>query len=195
MSTTPRPVFTALATPRLRLRRFAAADLPALRHYRDDPEVARYQSWEGMSEQDAEDFLRAQEGLEPGTPGAWFAFAATTIPGDELVGDVALHVEAADPRLAEIGFTFSRAAQGRGLAAEAVGAVLRHAFAVFGLHRVKAVVDCANRPAVRLLERCGFRREAHFRQHAWFKGAWCDEYVYALLAEEWRRSDAGKPPG
>jgi RimJ/RimL family protein N-acetyltransferase len=32
------------------------------------------------------------------------------------------------------------------------------------------------------------RREGHFRKNVWFKGAWGDEYLYALLDEEWRRS-------
>jgi RimJ/RimL family protein N-acetyltransferase len=35
-----------LTTPRLRLRPFTAAELPALVAYRSDPEIARYQGWE-----------------------------------------------------------------------------------------------------------------------------------------------------
>jgi RimJ/RimL family protein N-acetyltransferase len=29
------------------------------------------------------------------------------------------------------------------------------------------------------------RREAHLREIEFYKGAWGDEYVYALLATEW----------
>jgi RimJ/RimL family protein N-acetyltransferase len=29
------------------------------------------------------------------------------------------------------------------------------------------------------------RREAHLVQNEFVKGEWCDELVYALLAEEW----------
>ena len=31
------------------------------------------------------------------------------------------------------------------------------------------------------------RREAHFRQSHKVKGEWDDEFVYALLADEWRQ--------
>lgn len=34
-----------LTTPRLLLRRFRTEDLPSFSHYRNLPEVARYQSW------------------------------------------------------------------------------------------------------------------------------------------------------
>ena len=33
------------------------------------------------------------------------------------------------------------------------------------------------------------RREGHFIQNVWFKGAWGDEYLYALLEREWRDSE------
>jgi RimJ/RimL family protein N-acetyltransferase len=33
----------------------------------------------------------------------------------------------------------------------------------------------------------GLRREAYFRQNVWFKGTWGDEYLYAILREEWLR--------
>ena len=36
-----------------RLRRFAEADLPTFIAYRNDPDVARYQNWEGISEAEA----------------------------------------------------------------------------------------------------------------------------------------------
>jgi RimJ/RimL family protein N-acetyltransferase len=35
------------------------------------------------------------------------------------------------------------------------------------------------------MERLGMRREAHFREHAIFKGGWDEEFYYAMLADEW----------
>jgi RimJ/RimL family protein N-acetyltransferase len=175
-----------IRTPRLILDRLAADDLPELGNYRSDPEVARYQSWEHWTLDDGRRLLQSQEGLSPGTPGAWFQFAVRLEAGGELIGDCGLWVDAEDPRLGEIGFTFGRRHQGQGLASEATEAVLRFAFDGLQLHRVKAVVDCRNLPAVRLLERLGLRREGHHLQHAWFKGAWCDEYAYAALRAEWQ---------
>ncbi|GHO61818.1 hypothetical protein KSC_007100 [Ktedonobacter sp. SOSP1-52] len=42
--------FTVLETERLLLRRFTESDLPLFMAYRNDPEIARYQGWEGISE-------------------------------------------------------------------------------------------------------------------------------------------------
>ncbi len=101
------------------------------------------------------------------------------------MGDCAFKVEAHEPRQAELGFTLALMHQGLGR--EAVQALLGHAFPTFGLHRVVAVTDALNAPAARLLERVGFRREGHFIENVWFKGAWGSEYLYALLARDFRR--------
>ena len=183
-----------LTTPRLELRRFTSADLPAFAAYRNDPEVARYQSWENETAEEAAAFIEEQSTLEPGLPGRWFQFAVALSPEGRLIGDCGLQIDAPDPRLGEIGFTFGREHQGRGYAFEAVATLLRFAFEDLSLHRVRAVVDCANGRAVVLLGRLGLRREGHFLQRSWFKGGWSDEYEFAILAEEWRdRSRRGAP--
>ena len=179
-------VFTMLETTRLRLRHFTDADLALFMAYRNDPEVARYQGWEGISEPEARTFLQEQEGVQPGVPGHWFQIAIELKETGMLVGDCALKIEEHDERQAEIGSTLSRAYQGRGIASEAVSCVLEYAFVTLGLHRVIAITDCENAASVALLERLGLRREGHFRQNVWFKGKWGDEYLYAMLQEEWR---------
>lgn len=177
--------FTAIESARLTLRRFAGADLAAFLAYLNDPLVARYQTWESYTEQQARELIERQSGLEPGRPGRWFTFAAELKETKALTGHVALSVKEADPRQAEIGFTFAREYQGRGLAKEAAEAVLDYAFAVLGLHRVAAVTDCENERSVALLGRLGMRREGHFIENVWFKGGWGSEYSYAVLRKEW----------
>jgi RimJ/RimL family protein N-acetyltransferase len=179
-------VFTMLETNRLRLRHFMDADLALFMAYRNDPEVAKYQSWEGISEPEALAFLQEQKGVQPGVPGQWFQIAIELKETGMLVGDCALKIEEHDERQAEIGYSLSRAYQGRGIASEAVSCVLEYAFVTLGLHRVIAITDCENAASVALLERLGLRREGHFRQNVWFKGKWGDEYFYAMLQEEWR---------
>jgi RimJ/RimL family protein N-acetyltransferase len=186
--------FTHLESPRVLLRRFTDADLEPFLAYRSDPEVARYQSWDGYARQEALDFIRDQQSVEPGTPGRWFQFALELKATNVLVGDCALKVHEPDARQGEIGFTLSRAYQGQGLAFEGVGRVLRYAFADLGLHRVTALTDAANAPSVALLERLGMRREGHFLQNAWFKGGWADEFLYALLRDEWLRRHGPEIP-
>lgn len=178
-------VFTTLQTERLVVRRFTDSDLPTFMAYRNDPEVARYQSWDSISERRAQAFIREMQGLEPGIPGEWFQFAIELKETGELIGDCALNVNREDPPQAEIGYTLARAHQGKGLGQEAVSAVLDYAFEAFGVHRAIARLDAENNASAKLLERLGFRREGHFIRNMWFKGRWADEYLYAVLRDEW----------
>ena len=179
--------FIGLETPCLILRRFRASDLASFMAYRNDCEVARYQSWESISRAEAVRFIAQQSGHRPGIPGKWFQFAAEVKAGGALAGDCALLVIRTTPRIGELGYTFARAYQHSGLATEAARAVVDFAFDSLGLDRVLATTDCRNAPSVALMERLGMRREGHFIHSAWFKGEWCDEYQYAMLRKEWPR--------
>jgi RimJ/RimL family protein N-acetyltransferase len=68
-------VFTSLESQRLRLRRFVEADLPPFLAYLNDPLVARYQTWESYTEQQARDVIQKQQDLVPGVPRQWYTFS------------------------------------------------------------------------------------------------------------------------
>jgi RimJ/RimL family protein N-acetyltransferase len=174
-----------LTTPRLILRPFTTNDLAPFMAYRNDPLVARYQGWDGITREQAQAFIEAQQEARPGVPGQWLQIAIERRDTGVLIGDCALKVAADDVRQAELGYTLARAQQGHGFASEAVRCVLDYAFGTLDLHRLIALTDCRNASSIALLERLGWRREGHFRQNVWFKGAWGDEYLYALLQDEW----------
>jgi RimJ/RimL family protein N-acetyltransferase len=67
---------------------------------------------------------------------------------------------------------------------EAPGTVLEYVFDRLGKHRVSAVTDAENDAAASLFRRLGFRQEAHYVEHVWFKGAWGGKYLFALLRRE-----------
>ncbi len=184
--------FTNLETPRLVLRRFRESDLASFIAYRNDREVARYQSWDSISRAEAERFIKQQSHQRPGVPGRWFQFAAEVKAGGALAGDCALLVVRSTRRTGEIGYTFAREFQHLGLATEAAQAVLDFAFESLLLTRVIATTDCRNGPSVALMERLGMKREGHLLHHAFFKGEWCDEYRYAMSREEWPRVRAAQ---
>jgi RimJ/RimL family protein N-acetyltransferase len=172
-----------LESPRLVLRRFVAADVPALVAYRNDPEVARYQSWEAFGVEEAAAIVDNER--EPLTPGEWFQIAFALRGSGALVGDCGLKVHESEPRHATIGITVAPAYQGRGLASEGLSCLFDHLFTKTELQRVVADADPENVPAWSLLERLGMRREGHLRESLWFKGRWADEYLYAIRREEW----------
>ncbi len=153
--------------------------------YRADPEVARYQSWSDYTLELGTAFVDAMQGAEPGVPGEWFQFALDDRDSGALVGDLALQVDADEPRTAEVGFTLAPEHQGKGYGTEALGALLGLAFETYELHRIVAVTDALNVPAAAMLERVGFRREGHFQENVFFKGAWGSEFLFAILEREW----------
>ena len=185
-----RPRDTAVLTlpldsPRLVLRRLAMTDTDAFTAYRADPLVARYQDWEHVSRSEAATFIRRQRRQVPGVPNRWTQIALALRESDTLIGDCGVFVHP-DAQQATVGITLARAFQGQGYATEALTALFDQLFRDASLHRIAAEVDPRNRPSWRLLERLGMRREGHRRQSTWFKGQWADDYLYALLQEEWQ---------
>ena len=172
-------------TPRLRVRAFSPADVEAFVAYRADPDVARYQSWSDYTLERGRAFVASLQGASPGVPGQWLQLALESRADGVLVGDLALKVDQDEPRQAEMGFTLAPAHQGRGYGTEAVTALLGHCFDTLGLHRVVAVTDALNTPSAALLARVGMRREAHFHENVFFKGAWGSELLFAVLEREW----------
>ncbi|NTW01856.1 MAG: GNAT family N-acetyltransferase [Oscillochloris sp.] len=178
-------IFTSIETPRLRVRRLTETDIPAFLAYRNDAEVAWFQSWEVTSAEQARDFLAILDREEPGRPGNGFQFAVALRANDNLIGDVYLRLLDYDLRQGEIGYTLARNWQGQGYAHEAVSAVISYAFSTLGLHRITAIVDQENAPSIKLLERLGMRREGASQQSFFNKGAYRNEFQYAILSAEW----------
>jgi RimJ/RimL family protein N-acetyltransferase len=104
------------------------------------------------------------------------------------VGDCTLFWLSQIHQQGEIGFIFHPAFQGRGLASEAAGAMLRLGFEGLGLHRIIGRCDGRNQASAGVMERNGMRREAHLIENEFVKGEWTDELIYAILRREWEAS-------
>ncbi|MCL4562313.1 MAG: GNAT family N-acetyltransferase [Chloroflexi bacterium] len=184
--------FPPLTTPRLLIRRLCAEDAAEIFAYRSDPETARFQAWGTESLKQVQDFIESLTQIEPDTPGTWFQVGICLEETGALIGDCGMRFPAEDERQAEIGITLASAYRGQGYAAEALEGIFDYLFFTLGKHRVFGSVDPQNRASLALLERVGMRREAHFREGLWFKGAWVDDVIYAILEKEWkaRRDDA-----
>jgi RimJ/RimL family protein N-acetyltransferase len=104
----------------------------------------------------------------------------------KLIGDCGLKTFETDNRLAQIGYTIARQHWNQGYAQEAVRGLIDNAFYNFPTHRIIASVDPRNAASVRVLEKSGFVKEAHFLQSECFKGTWPDDAVYAVLSTRQR---------
>ena len=170
MGSTKRPETGRIVTERLVLRPPCSDDLAAMHAIMRQPEAMTYWSslphvgpertaeWlAGMiaiSPSEGEDFIVEYEGRVIGKAGFW--------------------------RFPDIGYLFDPAVWRRGLAREAVSAVIARGFAVHRLPRIVADVDPRNAASIGLLTRLGFI-ETHRQARTWLVGEqWCDSVYFAL---------------
>lgn len=145
--------------PRLIFREFRDEDLLELAALLADPQVMRY-SWQGPHDLDSSRGVVAefQKTYRELGFGKWALSLRAT---GEFVGYCGLErCVIKDVNEIELGYRLKTRFWGQGLASEAAGAVLRHAFEIVRLPYVIAFLEPANVASVRVLEKSGFRRIA-----------------------------------
>ena len=168
------------------LRNINLQDLDTFLGYRNDPIVAKYQSWEpNLNRKQVTEFITDLHTRKIGEPEKWNQIVWILKKNMVHIGDCALKIQD-ENRQAELGFTLSRNYQGKGYAYEATRSLINFAFEEFGLHRIFSITDCKNTTAIKLLKNLGMRQEGHFIENIFFKGAWGDEYLFAILQKEWK---------
>ncbi|HXM83077.1 MAG TPA: GNAT family N-acetyltransferase [Burkholderiales bacterium] len=120
----------------------------------------------------------------------WFSFLAKmpapthwAIEVDGLaVGGIGVHLrEGIFAKSAAFGYWLGEPYWGRGIMTEAVRAVSPYAMRRFGLIRLESPVFEWNPASMRVLEKCGFIREAVLRSSALKDGKIIDQVIYALI--------------
>lgn len=171
-----------LRTQRLWLRPFRDTDAPRVQVLIDDPDIARntltipHPYPEGLA---ARWIAGHAEAWAARSKAVW----AVCLADGDLVGAAGLHLEPAHRR-AELGYWIARAHWGRGIASEAVRALVAHAFDDLGLERVFAHHFPWNPASGRVLEKAGLRREGLLRGHVQKDGRAVDNVLFGLARAE-----------
>lgn len=176
-----------IETARLHLRPYQDSDVDYLADVMARPEVVLY-LYDHPYSRDlaAESVSKRKELSSITTEGDRLLLAVEEAETGVTVGDVNLVWISRDNRQGEIGWVFHPDHRGRGFATEAAEVMLRLGFEELGLHRIIARCDARNSASARVMKRLGMRLEAHFLENEYIKGEWTDEFVYAVLATEWR---------
>lgn len=164
---------------RLALRRLLATDLPQLRRWDQDEEIARSggQKFEGREAEDW--FLHYRRGRAR-------AMAIVELP-QRLIGD--LEFEEINWRRGEAELRIclgDKSMWNLGYGTEAVHLALQHAFTTLGLHSLYLRVYRSNERAIRCYARCGFTKEGLLRAGRRPAPAE-DMYLMTITAERHRR--------
>jgi RimJ/RimL family protein N-acetyltransferase len=179
----PAPVRTA----RLVLRTMTSADVDDIHAYQSRADVCRYLPFEPRGRDEvAEKIAKYATALVLSGDGDFWQLAIERVsdPG-HVIGDVYFTIKDATSASCEIGWTLHPDHTGSGYMTEAAHAVLDIAFNELRLHRASAQLDPRNHASAAVCQRLGMRHEAHFHEDLWFKGAWGDTVIYAILDREW----------
>lgn len=182
-----------VTTERLCIRNLRLTDLTDFNTYRSNPEVTKYQGFDVMTIEQAEQFIRAHKDKQFGKPGEWVQYGIENKSTYKIVGDCAVKLNRVNSRIAEIGITISHIEQKKGYAKEALSGILAFLFNTQNVRRIVEIVDAENVASINLLKSLGFRQEGHFIENVFFKGKWASELQYAMLKQEWdaqRNNDA-----
>ena len=172
-------------TERLKLRPISIDGKEAVFRYRLDGETNKYQGWIPKNIKDVEEFIK-KTATEYNQPETWFQLVIIEKKTDNIIGDIGIHFLNIDDKQVEIGYTLDRDFHGMGYATEALISVIDSLFNDLKKHRITASIDPKNTASIKLVERLGFRKEAHFVESYYSKGKWVDDVVFALLEKEWQ---------
>ncbi len=161
------------------LRNWSPDDLPFLVRYADNPRVAaglRDGFPSPYTTADAERFLAMAT-----SPAGRNLLLAIEVDG-QACGGIGIHpLEDVYRKTAEIGYWLAEPYWGRGIATAAVRALVPLAFGRYDLARIQAGIFSNNPASMRVLEKCGFVREAVHRNAVTKNSVTMDEVMYVCL--------------
>jgi RimJ/RimL family protein N-acetyltransferase len=161
-------------------------DCEAVLSYQSDPVVVRYVPWPVRDATMVETAIAKalhQTTLE--RQGDFISWALVQQSDGRLVGQMnAMYVSEVN-RCGEIGYVVSPNFAGQGFATEASWALVSALFGTQRFRRIIATLDDRNVASRMVVEKLGFRREAHFIGNELFKGEWINTLVYATTIDEW----------
>ncbi len=111
-------------------------------------------------------------------------FAVTELASGDLAGEALLWSIDLHNRSAHIGIALRPAYRGRGLGYDTVRTLCRYGFALRGLHRLQMETLADNHAMIAVATRLGFTREGTTRHSGWVNGAFADDAIFGLLADE-----------
>ena len=173
--------FPVLETERLILRDMRLEDAEAMFAYASDPEVTRHLDWEThhRSIEDSKQFLEiAIQGYANGELHRW---AIVHREDNAFTGTCGLVAHSHQHHRAHVGYTLARPYWGRGLATEAVRAMISFGFQKMSLNKIIARCFPENIASERVMQKLGMSYEGTLREHFLIRGRYRDLKIYSIL--------------
>jgi ribosomal-protein-alanine N-acetyltransferase len=173
-----------LSSRRLQLRQFRDEDADAMHQCFGNPEAMRF--WDHPVHTKRIETERAVRRFIDCTPSYYRFWAVADAKTDRCLGMVNYHDGHMRSKRVTIGYIIDPAHHRKGIATEAVSAMLDFCFGELGIHRVQAFIHPDNTASRRLVEKLGFRREGLLRDNLRVMGVWRDDILFAVLESDRR---------
>lgn len=172
---TEAPVYGAV-----RLRAFEDRDVAMVRDLANDPYVPTIGTLPANADDDeARAYIDRQRGRL--AEGAGFSFCVADRDTDAALGGAGLWVRELQHGRSGVGYSVAPSARGRGVAADALNALVCFAWSISGLCRLEARIEPWNTASIRTAESAGFEREGLLRAHEEIGGRRVDLLMYSRL--------------
>ena len=177
-----------LETKRLILRRINIHDAKDIFEYSKDKEVARHVLWSAQKElSEAKDYCRFMaKRYRNDQPSSWGIIDKTT---NRLVGTIGYMDYNEDNATVEVGYSLARWLWNSGYMTEALSRVIEYTFDAMDVNRIEAQHELENPSSGRVMEKCGMRKEGELRQRLYNKGRYVDVALYAIIKEDYDKTN------
>ncbi|RZJ53231.1 MAG: N-acetyltransferase [Flavobacterium sp.] len=172
--------FPVIETERLLLRRITKDDVNEIFELRSNPETMKYIPRPLVQNNDEAlaHITMIDDKINDNTGINW---AITLKDNPKLLGIIGYYRLQPENYRAEIGYMLSPDFHGKGIIPEAVNRLVRYGFDDLKLHSIEAVIDPENFASEKVLQKCGFVKEAHLKESDFWEGKFLDKVIYSLL--------------
>ncbi|MDM5317129.1 GNAT family protein [Fictibacillus sp. b24] len=172
--------FLSIETERLILREVTLEDAEDMLSYLSDPEVVKHMGLEPYETvKDVHSEIQWYQTIVK--EGSGMRWGITLRNSGNVIGSCGFLNRAPKHFRAEVGFELSKQYWGKGIAAEALEAVIKFGFEHLQLERIEALIEPANTSSQKLVEKTSFMREGLLRHYEYTCGKFDDLLIYSIL--------------
>jgi len=175
--------FPILKTNRLVLRQINESDANSILNYLSDKEVMKFYGLEPFQTiEDALDEISWYQSILNEKTG--IRWGITLKEENEVIGSCGFLNMVPQHARTDIGYELDKRYWGKGIASEAMGAIIKYGFEYLHFQRIQALIEPPNIPSQKLAERHGFMKEGLLRNYEFTGGKFDDLYMYSLLKQD-----------
>ena len=176
-----------IASGRVFLRPFEAADAELYRRWRAEAEPMALAGWHERAPLSLAQVERRIARIADDQGKEVYTFVICLAEDERPIGEVMLTDLDRLNGSAQVGIFIGESDEwGKGYGTDAVRALVDFGFAELRLERIWLEVGTENRRAKRSYEKAGFTHEGTFRHDRWEGGRYTDGHVMSILHDEWQ---------